>query len=85
MFSTIAINKNLPLIFPNPTDGILNVGYINLEGSATINIYNLNGTTLKSFKAQKEFGFNAFDVSDLSKGVYLIGFGKGQTIKFIVK
>ena len=85
MFSTIAINKNPSHIFPNPTDGILNVEYINLGGSAAINIYDLKGTRLKSFKAQKEFGFNTYDLSDLSKGVYLIGFGKSQTTKLIVK
>ena len=72
-------------VFPNPTNGILNVEYINLNGSSTINIYDLKGTTLKSFKIEKEFGFNTYDVSDLSKGVYLIGFGKGQTTQFIVK
>jgi len=72
-------------VFPNPTNGILNVEYINLGGNPTINIYDLKGTTIKSFKVQKEFGFKTFDVTDLSKGVYLIGFGKGQTTKFIVK
>ena len=72
-------------VFPNPTNGVLNVEYINLGGSPTINIYDLKGTTIKSFKVQKEFGFKTFNLTDLSKGVYLIGFGKGQTTKFIVK
>ncbi len=72
-------------VYPNPTDGQLNVEYINFANAKTINIYDLKGSIVMSFNANKDFGFNTIDVSSLQKGTYLIGFGQKQTTKFIVK
>ena len=80
------IHKKIHLnVYPNPTDGQLNVEYINIENSSNINIYDMQGRTVMSFKAQPNFGMQSFDVSSLNSGNYLIGFGKNQTTKFIVK
>ena len=72
-------------VYPNPTNGVLNVEYINFESAKTINIYDLKGSIVMSFNANKDFGFDTIDVSSLQKGTYLIGFGQKQTVKFIVK
>ena len=72
-------------VYPNPTNGVLNIEYINFENAKTINIYDLKGSIVMSFNANKDFGFETIDVSSLQKGTYLIGFGQKQTVKFIVK
>ena len=50
-----------------------------------INIYDMQGRTVMTFKATPSFGMQSIDVSSLQKGNYLIGFGKNLTTKFIVK
>ena len=45
----------------------------------------MQGRTVMTFKAQPNFVMQSFDVSSLNSGNYLIGFGKNQTTKFIVK
>ena len=72
-------------VFPNPTDGELNVEYINIDGSLNLIIYDMQGKVIMTFKANKDFGFQTIDVSSLKRGNYLIGFGKNLTTKFIVK
>jgi hypothetical protein len=72
-------------VYPNPTNGVLNIEYINFENAKTISIYDLKGSIVMSFNANKDFGFETIDVSGLQKGTYLIGFGQKQTVKFIVK
>ena len=57
-------NQNKALIFPNPTNGILNIGNENLE---KILVYNISGKLVSEFAPIEQI-----DLSNLSKGLYLI-------------
>ena len=52
------------ILFPNPTNGILNIGNENLE---KILIYDVSGKVVKEFAPESQI-----DVSNLSKGLYII-------------
>jgi Secretion system C-terminal sorting domain len=52
------------LIFPNPTNGILNIGNENLE---KIVVYDISGKVVSKFAPNSQI-----DLSNLSKGLYLI-------------
>lgn len=59
------------LVFPNPTDEILNISLINTsEGLAQINILDLSGSLVKSFNFDS--GSASLDVSRLEAGVYIV-------------
>jgi hypothetical protein len=52
------------ILYPNPTNGILNVGNDNLN---KILIFDISGKQIKVFEPK-----NQIDLSDMSKGIYLI-------------
>ena len=58
------------LLFPNPSDDILNINFI--QGSYRIQIFDLKQVMLKEFS--KTYSNQIIDVSDLSKGTYIINF-----------
>jgi Zn-dependent metalloprotease len=87
---TVGLNetfdKSTIEIFPNPTEGLF-VIKSNFDGVGTIEIFDMVGKEiLKKLQFQK--GTNNIDISDLSKGVYLIQISSmGYTFskKLIVK
>ncbi len=58
------IKNEKALLYPNPTGGILNIGNI---GLIKILIYDITGKKIKELIPQSQI-----DLSDISKGVYLI-------------
>ena len=56
--------KTNAILYPNPTNGILNIGNKDLSN---ILIFDISGKVVKEFKPQSKI-----DLSDISKGLYLI-------------
>jgi endonuclease I/chitodextrinase len=66
-------------MFPNPANG--NNVYFSVTEDATINIYNILGKLIQSTEVTKSK--NNIDISNLSKGVYLLKINSGK--QFITK
>lgn len=62
-------------VFPNPTNG--NTIYIKTTESSTLNIYNILGQIVKSATITQ--GKNSIDISNLSKGVFIVRMHTGRT------
>jgi len=63
------------LLFPNPANNSLNVTYnSDNSGDVKINIYDLTGRIVNKGKFEAEKGLNTYsmNVSDLSKGIYIL-------------
>ena len=78
-------------VYPNPVDEHLTVEYIMFNGmsSQKIGIYDINGRLLKTQPLTQAMDIIEINVSELSSGTYLIGFGTEGAApnakKFIVK
>jgi endonuclease I/chitodextrinase len=62
-------------VFPNPSNG--NTIYIKTTESSTLNIYNILGQIVKSATITQ--GKNSIDISNLSKGVFIVRMHTGRT------
>ena len=62
-------------VFPNPSNG--NTIYIKTTESSTLNIYNILGQIVKSATITQ--GKNSIDISNLSKGVFILRMHTGRT------
>jgi hypothetical protein len=72
-------NEKLDL-FPNPTEGNVTVQLPEFTNFATIEILDLSGKSIRSIDAlAKEF---TFDVSDLTKGIYIVKVSSGDAISY---
>lgn len=65
-------------IYPNPTDGIINI--TDTSGIDSISILTLTGQKVKTFEAS-----NSIDISDLSSGVYILLTDNGLYQKIVKK
>jgi len=64
LLSTKYFTQKKAIIFPNPTNGILNIGNENLE---KIFVYDVSGKIVNEFSPSSQI-----DLSNLSKGLYII-------------
>ncbi|HBS88101.1 MAG: hypothetical protein A2W91_05500 [Bacteroidetes bacterium GWF2_38_335] len=62
--------------FPNPVNDILQIEYISLTGSGSINIYDLQGRKLITIPIKDKMGFEQVDVSSLPTGTYIVTDGE---------
>lgn len=79
-----ALAANVKL-YPNPTNGDLNINFARSLGSVDLNIVNVNGQIVMN-KSLEAFGSSSIDTSKLANGVYFaqISSDEGSTaIKFI--
>jgi hypothetical protein len=70
-------------VMPNPSRGLLNLKYVIREkGATTIELYNLNGTRVKTFVSSQliyEGTYKTtFDISDLPDGIYICTLRSGE-------
>lgn len=65
--------------FPNPTDSFVNVYLGNLNSNATINIVSLKGNII--YKASTKSVTKQIDLSNLSKGIYILNVIKNNESK----
>ncbi|MDG1333447.1 MAG: S8 family serine peptidase [Crocinitomicaceae bacterium] len=79
------------LLYPNPTDGEINVEFnLNTGGITELSILDITGKQLKSFHVEANAGNNlAFiDVNELSSGVYFLNIkvdGVSQQLRFVIQ
>ncbi len=77
------------LVYPNPTDGMVNITIDQLEGNATLGLYTMQGQNIISeqIAGTKERTTHQFNLSSLSKGVYFLKVitSKSTLVKKIVK
>jgi len=64
LLSTNKFKRNEIKIYPNPTDGIVNIKSENLK---KIKVFTLNGKIIKEYNPK-----NQIDLSEISKGIYII-------------
>jgi PKD repeat protein len=79
------------LLYPNPTDGEINVEFnLSNGGSTELTILDITGKQLKSYNVEANAGKNlAFiDVNELSVGVYFLNIrvdGVSQQLRFVIQ
>ncbi|MCD6063052.1 MAG: Peptidase pregnancy-associated plasma-A [Flavipsychrobacter sp.] len=73
-------------VFPNPTNGMINVSFSNANGLQAITIINIMGQSIKQINASGNQSDYNFDLSDLAKGVYTLHcrFEEGTVTRKIV-
>lgn len=64
LLSTLKSQKEKFIIYPNPSDGLVN---IQNEVLKAIQVFDLNGKMIKQFEPS-----NQIDLSEISKGIYVI-------------
>jgi hypothetical protein len=84
--STLSTDNNFSnrfKMYPNPTNG--NQVFFNLSENATVNLYNILGKKIVTAKLSEKN--NSLNISNLSKGIYLIKVttGNQEIIKKLIK
>lgn len=60
-------------VYPNPSDGLINLTIANLTEDATLNVYNMVGQQVYSVKVLGNGAINEqHDLSFLNKGLYIL-------------
>lgn len=76
----VEVENDPDIIYPNPSSRWLNIALPEGEKQADFIIFSLQGKPVMRGECQKEF--NSFDVSGLSKGIYLVDIQlKSKTIR----
>lgn len=84
---TTDFEENIFKIYPNPTNGIVNIASTKINGEVQINLFDINGRKVLS-KTVNMSGQATFNTAGLSTGIYvlkLVSNGKAQTEKLIVQ
>ncbi|MDX1913328.1 MAG: T9SS type A sorting domain-containing protein, partial [Saprospiraceae bacterium] len=74
-------------IFPNPSNGLVNVGGV-LEAGATLRVFDINGRLVMEKTVASEDVVLSFDLSGQPKGVYtvqMVGTQYHVTRKFVIE
>lgn len=69
--------QNENCVYPNPTNGILNIYGVSESSNLNINVLDQVGKTLKTIRSQ-----TSIDVSDLASGIYLLAIEKEGVVKY---
>jgi hypothetical protein len=77
-------NESVMKMFPNPTDGAINIQISQYTGKATIQVSDLTGRVIYSIKDIDYQGNKALDLSSLAKGIYIISV-KGDGLNYVEK
>lgn len=71
-------------VFPNPTNGLLNLRIANYSGDLNIQVVDLNGRIIKEVKNNNFNGESTLDLNQVQTGIYLVKV-KGTDINFTKK
>lgn len=71
-------------VFPNPTNGLLNLRIANYSGDLTIQVVDINGRIIKEVKNNNFNGESTLDLNQVQTGIYLVKV-KGTDINFTKK
>ncbi len=86
--STSNFSQQLFNLFPNPASNYVNIRLARLSENQKAEIYDINGKLLKAMTLNKNNTNHEIDVSYLSKGIYLVKVGQGdssRTEKLIIQ
>jgi len=65
------INSNIN-IYPNPTNGIVNIDLSKIQSGSKVQIYSIVGKKVYEETTNKSFGIKSIDLSEQENGVYLV-------------
>ena len=65
-------------VYPNPATDVLNINIENLEGNASVSVYDIVGKQVATSKLNN--GTNTLNVENLTAGVYFYSIRKDNTI-----
>lgn len=77
-------NSNLFKIYPNPTNGLLNININNYIGELQIKVYDLNGRQVYNQNVTNFNNTNAIDLESLSTGIYVLKL-QGENLNYSEK
>ncbi len=66
------------IIYPNPTDGLLNLHISNAQPNSVVEIYSILGETMYSMNVMEQTNELTLDLSGMSAGTYFIRMDNGQ-------
>lgn len=72
-------DKRMPLLYPNPTEGLITIEFGKIVNFGTLELINLNGQIVRNWKLSDMLVPQQFDVTELPKGLYLIKYHADQT------
>lgn len=72
-------------LYPNPTNGVVNLDFNKLKHSPTISIYDLTGKLIQDQKFNGDLLHLEFSTEGLSKGTYILKVDKKENILLIVE
>ncbi len=76
------VDKKHFAVYPNPSNGSLNISMQDISSNTEINIYNYSGQIIMSLIPEKSV--TTIDISDFSKGVYFVKTNTSQSQKVII-
>lgn len=76
-----AENSSQPLLFPNPSTGLLNIR--GLQHEAMVKVYDISGKLVQTFKCAE--GHSTIDLTALMAGMYTVTVGNINTKVLLVK
>ncbi len=77
-------NRDLFRIYPNPTNGLLNINIANYVGELQINVYDLNGRQVYNHNVTDFNNTNAVNLESLSSGIYVLKL-QGESLNYSEK
>jgi hypothetical protein len=77
-------NDSIMKMYPNPTNGAINIQISQYVGKATIQVSDLTGRIIYSLKDIDFEGNKALDLSSLAKGIYIVSI-KGDGLNYVEK
>ncbi|WP_329807226.1 T9SS-dependent M36 family metallopeptidase [Flavobacterium facile] len=77
-------NSNLFKIYPNPTNGLLNININNYIGELQIKVYDLNGRQVYNQNVTNFNNTNAINLESLSTGIYVLKL-QGENLNYSEK
>jgi hypothetical protein len=77
-------NSDLFRIYPNPTNGLLNINIANYVGELQVKVYDLNGRQVYNHNVTNFNNTNAINLESLSAGVYVLKL-QGENLNYSEK
>ena len=75
------ISKTTTLdIYPNPSNGIINIGTKGLFGNFVVSVFDLLGKRVANYKQTLSDDAMSIDLRNLNKGVYMVELSQGDNV-----
>ena len=77
-------NSDLFRIYPNPSNGLVNINIANYVGDLQINVYDINGREVYNKNMNNFNNSNAINLEKLSTGIYILKL-QGENLNYSEK